>query len=147
MWLCTVGLSPRLDFVLAHWDWVRECSFGKDWSVLFVFSAGILPCGDIAALVYLWNPFTIVCCVGLSTSPIENLAVILALNGAVTRKKTMILAYSFLACYTYVYYLCRTSSFGGFWFSHGHTFISLSCNSYNSCMYHFRALCVSCFLK
>ncbi|WZZ86279.1 hypothetical protein YC2023_114858 [Brassica napus] len=47
---------------------------------------GILPCGDIAALVYLWNPFTIVCCVGLSTSPIENLAVILALNGAVTRR-------------------------------------------------------------
>ncbi|XP_013613897.1 PREDICTED: phosphatidylinositol glycan anchor biosynthesis class U protein isoform X1 [Brassica oleracea var. oleracea] len=48
--------------------------------------AGILPCGDIAALVYLWNPFTIVCSVGLSTSPIENLAVILALNGAVTRR-------------------------------------------------------------
>ncbi|XP_048595724.1 phosphatidylinositol glycan anchor biosynthesis class U protein isoform X2 [Brassica napus] len=47
---------------------------------------GILPSGDIAALVYLWNPFTIVCCVGLSTSPIENMAVILALNGAVTRR-------------------------------------------------------------
>ncbi|AAF18694.1 unknown protein; 55290-58984 [Arabidopsis thaliana] len=46
----------------------------------------ILPCGDIAALVYLWNPFTIVSCVGLSTSPIENLAVILALFGAVTRR-------------------------------------------------------------
>ncbi|KFK40542.1 hypothetical protein AALP_AA2G009200 [Arabis alpina] len=47
---------------------------------------GILRCGDIAALVYLWNPFTIVSCVGLSTSPIENLAVILALYGAVTRR-------------------------------------------------------------
>ncbi|CAA7022851.1 unnamed protein product [Microthlaspi erraticum] len=47
---------------------------------------GILPSGDIAALVYLWNPFTIACCVGLSTSPIENLAVISALYGAVTRK-------------------------------------------------------------
>jgi len=57
----------------------------------FVVSSVILPCGDIAALVYLWNPFTIVSCVGLSTSPIENLAVILALFGAVTRKKMMIL--------------------------------------------------------
>jgi hypothetical protein len=47
---------------------------------------GILPCGDIAALVYLWNPFTILSCVGLSTSPIENLAVIVSLYGAVTRR-------------------------------------------------------------
>ncbi|XP_023645660.1 phosphatidylinositol glycan anchor biosynthesis class U protein isoform X2 [Capsella rubella] len=47
---------------------------------------GILPCGDIAALVYLWNPFTILSCVGLSTSPIENFAVIVSLYGAVTRK-------------------------------------------------------------
>ncbi|KAM7256695.1 hypothetical protein ACFE04_012436 [Oxalis oulophora] len=49
-------------------------------------SSEILSCGNIAALVYLWNPFTIVSCVGLSTSPIENLAVILALYGASTRK-------------------------------------------------------------
>ncbi|XP_010458704.1 PREDICTED: phosphatidylinositol glycan anchor biosynthesis class U protein-like isoform X2 [Camelina sativa] len=47
---------------------------------------GILPCGDIAALVYLWNPYTILSCVGLSTSPIENLAVIVSLYGAVTRR-------------------------------------------------------------
>ncbi|XP_024031943.1 phosphatidylinositol glycan anchor biosynthesis class U protein [Morus notabilis] len=46
----------------------------------------ILPSRDIAALVYLWNPFTIVSCVGLSTSPIENMAVILSLYGACTRK-------------------------------------------------------------
>ncbi|KAJ7954504.1 Phosphatidylinositol glycan anchor biosynthesis class U [Quillaja saponaria] len=45
----------------------------------------VLPSGDIAALVYLWNPFTIVACVGLSTSPIENLAVILSIYGACTR--------------------------------------------------------------
>ncbi|EXC34110.1 Phosphatidylinositol glycan anchor biosynthesis class U protein [Morus notabilis] len=45
----------------------------------------ILPSRDIAALVYLWNPFTIVSCVGLSTSPIENMAVILSLYGACTR--------------------------------------------------------------
>ncbi|KAL0408336.1 UNVERIFIED_CONTAM: Phosphatidylinositol glycan anchor biosynthesis class U protein [Sesamum radiatum] len=42
----------------------------------------ILPSGDIAALVYLWNPFTIVSCVGFNTSPIENLFVILSLYGA-----------------------------------------------------------------
>lgn len=64
----------------------------KIYLSLIVVSSVILPCGDIAALVYLWNPFTIVSCVGLSTSPIENLAVILALFGAVTRKKMMILA-------------------------------------------------------
>ncbi|KAL6181921.1 hypothetical protein ACLB2K_048569 [Fragaria x ananassa] len=44
-----------------------------------------LPSGDIAALIYLWNPFTIAACVGLSTSPIENLAVMLALYGACKR--------------------------------------------------------------
>ncbi|KAJ0099191.1 hypothetical protein Patl1_19966 [Pistacia atlantica] len=47
----------------------------------------IISSGDIAALVYLWNPFTIVACVGLSTSPIENLAIILSLYGACTSKK------------------------------------------------------------
>ncbi|KAF5478324.1 hypothetical protein F2P56_004890 [Juglans regia] len=46
----------------------------------------IIPSGDIAALVYLWNPFTIVACVGLSTSPIENLAIILSLYGACKRQ-------------------------------------------------------------
>ncbi|CAN1275181.1 Phosphatidylinositol glycan anchor biosynthesis class U protein [Linum perenne] len=40
--------------------------------------------GDIAALVYLWNPFTIVSCVGSSTSPMENLFTILTLYGAAT---------------------------------------------------------------
>ncbi|KAB2622669.1 phosphatidylinositol glycan anchor biosynthesis class U protein [Pyrus ussuriensis x Pyrus communis] len=45
----------------------------------------VLPSGDIAALVYLWNPFTIVACVGLSTSPIENFVITLALYGACKR--------------------------------------------------------------
>ncbi|KAI5417317.1 hypothetical protein KIW84_042065 [Lathyrus oleraceus] len=45
----------------------------------------ILPSGDFAALVYLWNPFTIVACVGLSTSVIENLMIVLTLYGACTR--------------------------------------------------------------
>ncbi|PIN10940.1 Major facilitator superfamily permease - Cdc91p [Handroanthus impetiginosus] len=42
----------------------------------------ILPSGDIAALVYLWNPFTIISCIGFNTSPIENLFVVLSLYGA-----------------------------------------------------------------
>ncbi|XP_058751285.1 uncharacterized protein LOC131624351 [Vicia villosa] len=41
--------------------------------------------GELAALVYLWNPFTIVACVGLSTSVIENLMVVLTLYGACAR--------------------------------------------------------------
>ncbi|RDX72070.1 Phosphatidylinositol glycan anchor biosynthesis class U protein, partial [Mucuna pruriens] len=45
----------------------------------------LLPSGDFAALVYLWNPFTIVACVGLSTSAIENLMVVLSLYGACSR--------------------------------------------------------------
>ncbi|KAJ9147864.1 hypothetical protein P3X46_029980 [Hevea brasiliensis] len=45
----------------------------------------ILASGDFAALVYFWNPFTIVACVGLSTSPMENLFIILTIYGACTR--------------------------------------------------------------
>ncbi|RZC57418.1 hypothetical protein C5167_004722 [Papaver somniferum] len=42
----------------------------------------ILSAGDIAAFIYLWNPLTIVTCVGLSTSPVENLMIVLSLYGA-----------------------------------------------------------------
>lgn len=134
---CSLRLEQRA--TLFRYNYLLE---GKDWSILFVFSSVILPCGDIAALVYLWNPFTIVSCVGLSTSPIENLAVILALFGAVTRKKMMILAYWIFSTVSWhsttdVFYPCRTSSAGCIWLSHGHTFISLSCNFDNSSMYHF----------
>ncbi|XVE49449.1 hypothetical protein DITRI_Ditri01bG0083500 [Diplodiscus trichospermus] len=45
----------------------------------------VVSSGDVTALIYLWNPFTIVTCVGLSTSPIENMAVILCLYGACSR--------------------------------------------------------------
>ncbi|CAH9084288.1 unnamed protein product [Cuscuta epithymum] len=44
--------------------------------------SGILPSGDIASLVYLWNPFTIVTCLGFNTTPIENMFVIISLYGA-----------------------------------------------------------------
>jgi phosphatidylinositol glycan class U len=50
--------------------------------LIFVDAAN-LALGDIAATVYLWNPFTIVSCVGGCTSPIENALVILSLFGAV----------------------------------------------------------------
>lgn len=43
------------------------------------------PSGDIAALVYLWNPLTIITCLGYSTSPIENLMIVLSLYGACMR--------------------------------------------------------------
>ncbi|XP_024996479.1 phosphatidylinositol glycan anchor biosynthesis class U protein-like [Cynara cardunculus var. scolymus] len=43
------------------------------------------PSGDIAALVYLWNPLTIITCLGYSTAPIENLMIVLSLYGACKR--------------------------------------------------------------
>ncbi|KAL7595165.1 hypothetical protein Lser_V15G30422 [Lactuca serriola] len=43
------------------------------------------PSGDIAALVYLWNPLTIITCLGYSTSPIENLVTVLSIYGACMR--------------------------------------------------------------
>ncbi|KAF9689378.1 hypothetical protein SADUNF_Sadunf01G0086100 [Salix dunnii] len=52
-------------------------------------SSDSLSSGDVAALVYLWNPFTIAACVGLSTSPVENLVVIVALYGACKGKMLM----------------------------------------------------------
>ncbi|GMH26604.1 hypothetical protein Nepgr_028447 [Nepenthes gracilis] len=45
----------------------------------------MLSSGDVAALVYLWNPLTIVTCMGSSTSPIENFFVTLSLYGACAR--------------------------------------------------------------
>ncbi|CAN4127522.1 unnamed protein product [Withania somnifera] len=45
----------------------------------------ILSSEDIAALVYLWNPFTIVTCLGFNTTPVENLFIILSLYGACIR--------------------------------------------------------------
>ncbi|MQM13500.1 hypothetical protein Taro_046422 [Colocasia esculenta] len=38
--------------------------------------------GDVASLVFLWNPFGILTCVGGCTSPIENLMIVLSLYGA-----------------------------------------------------------------
>ncbi|KAK6130110.1 hypothetical protein DH2020_036160 [Rehmannia glutinosa] len=68
----------------------------------------ILPSGDIAGLVYLWNPFTIVSSIGFNTSPIENLFVILSLYGA-SAVKTQ-----------------RANTIGSLWVGHSITFVSLS---------------------
>ncbi|XP_058223849.1 uncharacterized protein LOC131333381 isoform X2 [Rhododendron vialii] len=54
--------------------------------VTLLENSELISSGDIAALVYLWNPFTIISCVGLSTSPIENLVIMLSLYGACTRR-------------------------------------------------------------
>ncbi|RZB56685.1 Phosphatidylinositol glycan anchor biosynthesis class U protein isoform B [Glycine soja] len=61
-----------------------------------------LPSGDFAALVYLWNPFTIVACVGLSTSAIENLMVVLSLYGACSRKQLITFGLAPLAAFGWV---------------------------------------------
>lgn len=45
----------------------------------------IVAAGDVAAVIYLWNPLTIVTCVGSSTSPIENLMVFVTIYGACSR--------------------------------------------------------------
>lgn len=44
--------------------------------------AGNLHPGDVSALLYLWNPMTILTCVSSSTTPFENLIVIVTLYGA-----------------------------------------------------------------
>ncbi|KAG0501095.1 hypothetical protein HPP92_001167 [Vanilla planifolia] len=41
--------------------------------------------GDVASVVYLWNPLTIITCVGSCTSPIDNLMVVLTIYGACSR--------------------------------------------------------------
>ncbi|KAL0918527.1 hypothetical protein M5K25_010539 [Dendrobium thyrsiflorum] len=50
-----------------------------------VESFGGVDAGDIASLIYLWNPFTVVTCLGSCTSPIDNLMVVLAIYGACSR--------------------------------------------------------------
>ncbi|KAK5843981.1 uncharacterized protein LOC108480413 isoform X1 [Gossypium arboreum] len=76
MLIRATGQNLRLAYLrsLESLDLVKQIEVSE-----FLFS------GDIAALIYLCNPFTIVACVGLSTSPIENMAVILCLYGACSR--------------------------------------------------------------
>ncbi|XP_042504811.1 phosphatidylinositol glycan anchor biosynthesis class U protein-like isoform X1 [Macadamia integrifolia] len=59
--------------------------YRQSLKALRVATSEILSAGDIAALIYLWNPLTVVTCVGYSTSPIENLMIVLTLYGACSR--------------------------------------------------------------
>lgn len=45
-------------------------------------TAGHTHVGDLASLIFLWNPFTIITCAGSSTSPIDNLMIVLSIYGA-----------------------------------------------------------------
>jgi hypothetical protein len=52
------------------------------FTYLSAVTADVLGGGDLAFLIYLFNPFTIAVCVGGSTSSIENMLVFLCLYGA-----------------------------------------------------------------
>ncbi|KAJ6714511.1 GPI TRANSAMIDASE COMPONENT PIG-U [Salix viminalis] len=96
-------------------------------------SSDSLSSGDVAALVYLWNPFTIAACVGLSTSPVENLVVILALHGACKAR---------FGGWVKTIAPWKTSSSGSVWMGYGDTLVSLSCNPNNSSD-SFVGICIS----
>ncbi|XP_016486725.1 uncharacterized protein LOC107806967 [Nicotiana tabacum] len=76
MLIRATGLKLRM----AYCERLKLLGLGKLFEV-----SEILPSEDIAALVYLWNPFTIVTCVGFNTTPVENLFIILSLYGACIR--------------------------------------------------------------
>ncbi|CAN4077801.1 unnamed protein product [Withania somnifera] len=65
---------------MAYCERLKLLGLGKLFEV-----SEILSSEDIAALVYLWNPFTIVTCVGFNTTPVENLFIILLLYGVCIR--------------------------------------------------------------
>ena len=63
--------------------------------LIYTFHAANVSAGDIASLIYLWNPWAIVTCVGSCTSPIENLMVVIMIYGACSRKSNSILWFLF----------------------------------------------------
>ncbi|KAE9459511.1 hypothetical protein C3L33_08579, partial [Rhododendron williamsianum] len=91
---CCVFLAVVVDFVTAmlirstglNLQMAYNQSLKSLGLVRLLENSELILSGDIAALVYLWNPFTIISCVGLSTSPIENLVIMLSLYGACTRR-------------------------------------------------------------
>ncbi|KAK3027556.1 hypothetical protein RJ639_042325 [Escallonia herrerae] len=92
-WLKQSSMSPYADFVTALLIRATgqnlQVAYGRSLELLGLSrvseNSEFLPSGDIAALLYLWNPFTIVTCVGSSTSPVENFFIVLSLYGACTR--------------------------------------------------------------
>jgi hypothetical protein len=61
--------------------------------LIYTFLAANVSAGDTASLVYLWNPWAIVTCVGSCTSPIENLMVVIMIYGACSRKSNSFLCF------------------------------------------------------
>ncbi|CAH1446162.1 unnamed protein product [Lactuca virosa] len=71
--------------ITGSWDKTLKCWDPRGGEVKgsqIIFYAENFPSGDIVALVYLWNPLTIITCLGYSTSPIENLVTVLSIYGA-----------------------------------------------------------------
>lgn len=54
--------------------------------ISIVILTGNVNAGEVASLIFLWNPMGILACVGLSTSAIDNLMIIISLYGACSRK-------------------------------------------------------------
>ncbi|KAH9290576.1 hypothetical protein KI387_034693, partial [Taxus chinensis] len=75
-------LLRRIGYILqlAHMRSITSLDLSKS-----IQMPGNLVAGDVAALVYLWNPLGIASCVGASMSSIENIMILLALYGASTR--------------------------------------------------------------
>ncbi|KAG9441465.1 hypothetical protein H6P81_017319 [Aristolochia fimbriata] len=65
---------------LSYWQSLRFLNIEKSAA-----TPSAVDSGDIAALIYLWNPMTILTCVGSSSTPIENMLVALTLFGACSR--------------------------------------------------------------
>ena len=101
--------------------------------------------GDIAAIVYLWNPFTIVSCVGGCTAPIENAMVILSLYGAVAGGNSTFFPFipdtkAYDRSQFLCKFCCRKCSACDVWMGCSHAFFALSCNLNHSCNYVFHFL-------
>ena len=62
---------------------------------LIMLLTGNLDAGEVASLVFLWNPMGILSSGGLSTSPIDNFMVVISLYGACSGK-IMTFAYAAL---------------------------------------------------
>ncbi|KAL6979621.1 hypothetical protein U1Q18_021276 [Sarracenia purpurea var. burkii] len=77
MLIRSTGLSLQITYTKS----LKSLGLGR-----LLKNSDFISSADIAALVYLWNPFSIISSVGLSTSPIENLAIMLSLYGACTRR-------------------------------------------------------------
>uniref|UniRef100_A0A0E0N5M1 Uncharacterized protein n=1 Tax=Oryza rufipogon TaxID=4529 RepID=A0A0E0N5M1_ORYRU len=92
-WLKQASMSPYSDFIAAmliratghRLNITRNRSLNSLELTEAVSNSVNISAGDIASLIYLWNPWAIVTCVGSCTSPIENLMVVIMIYGACSR--------------------------------------------------------------